>query len=254
MKNGDYTAEKGIGRSHHEDSHCKRGLWPRGWREQRPRLELVKPRSLEKPHGARPLTLRRWYAGLVSLDLKEGQGPGPFQGVPEPVVLVALHFCIGKTVSQLMPRDKNPVPGGSSQHRRWVPPFPQPHSPVRSAPNGSKPEKQQCGPPGPAPASQSGQRTVGVERLSNQRRKQQVAGWQHRGDPCPGCQRPACVTASLVMVVLTWQLLAQPETPLPRILHSGMGPQGCDQNVGVRRRVKVPGRHQLRDESLGRSD
>ena len=63
------------------------------------RLELVKPTSLEKPHGAKPLTRRRWYAGLVSLDLKQDQGPGPLKGVPKPVVLVVLHFCIGKTVS-----------------------------------------------------------------------------------------------------------------------------------------------------------
>ena len=72
---------------------------------------LVDPHKQNVHHGAKPLTRRRQYAGLVSLDLKQGQGPGPLKGVPEPAVLVVLHFSIGKTASQLMHRDKNPVPG-----------------------------------------------------------------------------------------------------------------------------------------------
>lgn len=72
------------------------------------RLELSKPRSMEKPHGAKPLTLRRWCCWAGVSRLEAGRGLRPLKRAPQPVALVALkkgndeRFCMsvsaGKTV------------------------------------------------------------------------------------------------------------------------------------------------------------
>lgn len=85
------------------------------------RLELSKPRSMEKPHGAKPLTLRRWCCWAGASRLEAGRGLRPLKGAPQPVALVALkkrndeRFCMsvsaGKTVRELTQRDEEVVPG-----------------------------------------------------------------------------------------------------------------------------------------------
>lgn len=122
----------------------------------------------------------------------------------------------------------------------------------------SKLEKQKRFCRVPAPVSQSEQRRVGLDLRDSSLITGTGNNRSQAGNteviPFQTMSEASCFTSSFLIAVLTWQLLAQLETPFPRIPCSCMWPKGYEQNVGIMLRVQVPGPLQLTDKSPGWSD